>query len=146
VEHAHAHVPRPIKAEFNRQCLFWRDSRDRPLWRTLKHNHRPLARLIAGLRRKYQAAGLSDILTRAESALFVDDAAVQLNGKNIKSLSFHDGLLAGVSHLDEIRALLEALTIEHWGYVPRFEIMVDSQAVAPAVDAFVESAKEVATA
>ena len=43
----------------------------------------------------------------------------------------HDGLLASVQHLGRIRELLEQLSLEHWGFVPKFAVKVNGQTYSP---------------
>ncbi len=109
-----------VKAEFQRQCLFWHDTRDRPLWAVLRGNHRTLSYLIACLHRKFKPEGLSNCLMRAEAAIFVDGAIPELAQMGVKSIGLHDGLLVALDDLPLVRAVLERIAYDHLGFVPRF--------------------------
>lgn len=111
---------RGVKVEWQRQCLFARDSRpdSNPLWAVLVQRHPALAKLIWRLRLRYGVSGLSHMLTSAEGRLFVDTAIPALHRAGIHVIGIHDGLIVPESRAAEAQQILERIAYQQLGFVP----------------------------
>lgn len=112
---------RGVKVEWQRQCLFARDTRaeSNPLWAVLEQRHPALAKLIWRLRLAHGVTGLSHLLTIAESKLFVDTAIPALHRSGILVIGIHDGLIVAVADAPEAKRMLERTAYRQLGFVPR---------------------------
>lgn len=113
---------RGAKVEWQRQCLFSRDHRHRPLLRELEQRHPALAKLVSGLRLKHGVSGLSALLTRAEGKLFVDTAIPTVFAKGIPVVGIHDGLIVAADDAEHVKQTIERIAYRQLGFIPGISI------------------------
>ncbi len=125
-------TPASIKVEYQRQCLFWRDPRQksRTLRLELRRLHPEFCHFIQGLRRRLTPTELSDVLMRAEGSLVVDSAMAELERAGIKVLSNHDAVIVNYSQANDAREILLGVCRWHLGFEPRVTIKTGEIATA----------------
>ncbi len=113
---------RGAKVEWQRQCLFSRDARHKPLLADLEQRHPAMAKLITRIRLSRGVSGLSAMLTRAEGKLFVDTIIPAVFAQGIPVIGIHDGLLVAVHHSEQAKQTSERLAYQQLGFVPGISI------------------------
>lgn len=116
--------PACVKVEFQRQCLFWQDSRlkSRPLWAVLRKRHPELARLIGRYRSRMDGSRLSHVIQQAEGRMMIDDLLPALHRRGILALSNHDGMIVPSQYASVAAEIMELICHKHLGFVPRVAI------------------------
>lgn len=116
--------PASVKVEYQRQCLFWRDPRDKsnPLRVTLRRIHPELCHLIEDWRQRMTPTELSDVLTRAEGSLVVDSATAELERAGITALPNHDAVVVPESKADVAQKILLGVCEWFLGFQPKVSI------------------------
>lgn len=117
---------RGVKVEWQRQCLFSRDGRHRPLLADLEQRHPALAKLITRIRLSQGATGLSHMLTSAEGRLFVDTAIPTVFRQGVSVVGIHDGLIVPVDQAEQVKQTLERIAYRQLGFVPGISIKSSS--------------------
>ncbi len=117
-------LPASIKVEFQRQCLFWRDPREKsnPLRIELRRLHPELCRLIEDWRQRMTPSELSDVLTRAEGSLVVDSATAEFERVGITVLINHDAVVVPESQAEAAQTILLCVCEWHLGFQPKVSI------------------------
>jgi len=111
-----------LKAAVNKDCLFGkRDFGKTPLFIALQKLFPDLARLIRHRRSRHSVSYLSDVLTNAESAFFVDLLLPYIVNAGTPALTIHDAVIVPASKASQVAGYCNQLAEAHFGFVPRFK-------------------------
>ncbi len=111
-----------LKVAVNKDCLFGkRDFGKTPLFVSMQKLYPDLARMIRHKRTHHDVSWLSDVLTNAESAFFIDLLLPFIVGANVPALPIHDALLIPASRAKEVESWCRDLAEAHFGFSPRFK-------------------------
>ncbi len=111
-----------LKAAVNKDCLFGKQDFGKTLLFSAMQKLFPdLARFIRHKRLHHDVSWLSDVLTNAESAFFIDLLLPVVVNAGIPSLPIHDALLIPASRASQVEGYCRQLAVQHFGWCPRFK-------------------------
>ncbi len=111
-----------LKAHVNKDCLFGkRDFGKTPLFVSMQKLFPDLARLIRHRRIHHTVSWLSDCLTHAESAFFVDLLLPYIVNAGTPALTIHDAVIVPASKASQVAGYCNQLAEAHFGFCPRFK-------------------------
>ncbi|MCA9065978.1 MAG: hypothetical protein KDA96_23075 [Planctomycetaceae bacterium] len=114
---------RALKRAVQKDCLFGRRNFGRTrLFATMERLYPDLARLIRHRRSNYPVRWLSDRLTNAEGAFFIDCVLPFVVDAGIPALPIHDAIVVPASAAEQVKQLCCDLAQTRFGFVPRFKI------------------------
>jgi hypothetical protein len=111
-----------LKAAVNKDCLFGkRDFGRTPLFVSMQKLYPDLARFIRYQRSRHSPSYLSDVLTNAESAFFVDLLLPYIVNAGTPALTIHDAVIVPASKASQVAGYCNQLATEHFGFCPKFK-------------------------
>jgi hypothetical protein len=111
-----------LKASVNKDCLFGRQNFGKtPLFSAMERQYPDLARLIRHRRIHHTVSWLSDCLTNAESAFFIDCLLPYIVNAGTPALTIHDAVIVPASKASQVASWCSDLAVQHFGFSPRFK-------------------------
>jgi hypothetical protein len=121
--------PQDLKVAVQKECLFGRrDFGKTSLFSAMERLYPDLARLIRYHRRHHSVKWLSEKLTHAESAFFIDRLLPFVVNAGTSALPIHDALVVPASRADQVETWCRDLAKDHFGFVPKFKTKIGNAA------------------
>ena len=117
--------PHDLKVAVQKDCLFGRRDFGRTvLFAAMERLYPDLARLIRYYRRHHSVKWLSEKLTHAESAFFIDRLLPFVVNAGASALPIHDALVVPASMAKQTECWSRELATEHFGFCPKFKTKI----------------------